>query len=91
MRAPLDRIDVVAIATTISGASVSQAVAATPEPHRLVRFLDQPVITFPLETVTAFLTPADVIAIAGALVLFVRFFAWIIAPLVRRWKGCRHD
>lgn len=89
MRAPLDRIDVVAIATTISGVSVAPAAAATVSPPRLVRFLDQPVATFPWDNTIAFLTPADLIAIAGALVLIVRFLAWIGTPIWRRCKGCR--
>ena len=60
----------------------SELTALPPEAAPPTRFVDAPVVTFALRDRAMFMTPGDVVAMASASIITVRFLAWSLGPLV---------
>lgn len=91
-RADLALIGTAATATGVSNA-IRSAVGGTGAegiPGATVRFLEAEVFSFPWHGATAYLTPTDLIALASALILVVRFAAWAVAPVVGLFRRGRN-
>ena len=56
----------------------------------MVRFLETEVVRFAWDGGVAYLTPTDLIAVASASILLIRFAAWALAPVVRLMKRGRN-
>lgn len=83
---PFDRVDAAALAG-LAGASgldrIAATVSASADAAAAIRFVTLPIAGFNWSGVPVFVTPTDVIAIASAAVLLIRFIAWALSPLAR--------
>jgi hypothetical protein len=101
MRPPVDRLDSYLIATgaTATGADRLIRVAGeAADPASLTaaarRFVEVPLFRFAFGPEVVYVTAADAIAIGTAVILAVRFAAWVVSPLIalaRRYKGGSDD
>ena len=89
----IHRADLALIGTAGAAAGLSNAISVAAlhsDPATAagltVRFLETEVIRFSWHGGMAYLTPTDLIAVASALILMIRFAAWAVAPVCKALK-----
>lgn len=89
--AVLNRADLALIGTAATASGLSNAIGvAASGGSGALRFLEVAVVNFQWHGLPAFLTPTDLIAIASASILVIRFAAWVVAPLWRMARRGKH-
>lgn len=88
MRPAIPRVDSYLIATLVTATGVDRAVrlvAQVADPQSLAavarRFVEVEVLTFPFGGGTVFVTITDIIALSTAVIVLIRFVAWLLTPL----------